>query len=121
MLCEKLHDECRAVLLAAASSAVARKITCNYCSCWNVWRAVKRELVGRRCGSGVSGMGPHQCRAAGVLGGEVMPGRDEMPATLLDGSDCAATMTRSSRAEHLDAPANSRQGLRRQQSTKVMP
>ena len=30
---------------------------------------------------------------------------------LLDWSDCAATMTRSSRTEHLDATASSRQGL----------
>jgi hypothetical protein len=43
----------RAELLAAVSSAVVRAmITCNYCSCWDAWRAVERELVGRRCCSG---------------------------------------------------------------------
>ena len=47
----------RAELLAAASSAAVRAmITCNYCSCWDAWRAVKRELVGRCCCSGVRGM-----------------------------------------------------------------
>ena len=41
-----------------------------------------------------------------------------MPAMLLDGSDCAATMTRSSRTEYLDATASSRQGLLQLESAR---
>ena len=89
----------RAELLAAASSAAVRAmITCYYCSCWDVWRAVKSELVGRRCCSGVRSIGSHQCRAKGALGGEVTPERDVMPAMLLSGSDCAAAGRNKSNA-----------------------